>query len=416
MRRLIAAISAIAVLLGLAPLAQANPWASVQAWETATVLRVVDGDTVIVRDESTNQRQRIRLLGINAPEIDTAIKGGQCGGWQAKDALSAYLPVGTRVRLLSASQASKGKDNRPQRVVLAYNPTTNDFDIDVAWAMAEQGWGIWYTVAREAAMSQLYRDVIAGAQQRQAGIWNPALCGEREQPDAQIAMRISRAPGGKAKDEWVEVRNVGSTDVDLTDWLLRDSGNQGWFRFPGGSVLTPGEYRVVRTGVGAPGSSGPRDLYANHTARLYPEPGRGAALLGDGAYLLDRYGNYRSWREYPCTYECEQIPHDGAIVIEDLSIGKKRGKARAATQWVRFANRGAETVCLDGYRIVSGATTYAIKSGTCIAPGATWTLRVGVGIDNGSVTYLNRATPVFWNSSSLRLISDREQVIVERSW
>jgi len=416
MRRLIAAVSAIGMLLVPAPLAHANPWAGVQAWETATVLRVVDGDTVIVRDEATNQRERIRLLGINAPEIDTAIKGGQCGGWQAKDALSAYLPVGTRVRLLSASQASKGKDNRPQRVVLAYNPASGDFDIDVAWAMAEQGWGIWYTVAREAAMSQLYRDVVAGAQQRKAGIWNPALCGETEQPDAQIAMRISRAPGGKPNDEWVEVRNVGTTDVDLTDWLLRDSGNQGWFRFPAGSVLTPGEYRVVRTGVGTPGAPNPRDLYANHTARLYPEPGRAPALLGDGAYLLDRFGNYRFWREYPCTYECEQIPHDGAIVIEDLSLGKKRGKARAATQWVRFANRGAQTVCLDGYRIATGATRYAIKPGTCLAPGATWTLRVGNGVDNGSVAFLNRTTPALWNSSSLRLISDREQVIVERSW
>lgn len=416
MRRVIAGLSAVGLILGLAPAASANPWASVQAWETATVLRVVDGDTVIVRDEVTNERQRIRLLGINSPEIDTAIKGGQCGGWQAKDALQSMLPVGTRVRLLSADPSSKGRDARPQRVVLAYNPLTEEFDLDSAWAMAERGWGIWYTVAREAAMSQLYRDVVAGAQQRGDGIWNPSLCGEVEQPDAQVEMRISRAPGGKPNDEWVEVRNVGAIDVDLTDWLLRDSGNQGWFRFPGGSVLAPGDFRVVHTGVGLSGNPDPRDLYAGHTARIYPEPGRAPALLGDGAYLLDRYGNYRFWRQYPCTYECEQIPHKGAIVIEDLSLGKKRGKARAATQFVRFANRGVETVCLDGYRIVTGPTTFRVKPGTCIAPGGKWTLRVGMGLDNPSLAHLNRTVPVFWNSSSLRLISDREQVIVERTW
>lgn len=412
----IAAVLAIVLVGGNPSGAMAGPWDGVTAWETARVTRVVDGDTVMVRDEVTNQLQRIRLLGINAPEIDTAIKGGQCGGWQAKDALSSILPVGTRVRLLSASQASKGKDARPQRVVLAYDPLTEDFDIDVGWAMAERGWGIWYTVAKEAAMSQLYRDVIAGAQQRKEGIWNTSLCGELEQPDAKIEVRISRAPNGLTNDEWVEVRNVGTTDVDLTDWLLRDSANQGWFRFPPGSVLTPGEYRVVHTGSGQPGSPNPRDLYANYKTKLYPEPGRGPALLGDGSYLLDRFGNYRFWREYPCTYECEQIPHDGAIAIEDLSLGKKRGKARAATQWVRFVNRGAETVCLDGYRVVTGSTTYRIKPGTCIAPGAKWLLRVGKGIDNTSTAYLNRSLPVLWNSGSLRLISDREQAIVERSW
>ena len=416
MRRVIAGLSAVGLMLGLAPAAAANPWAGVQAWETATVQRVVDGDTVIVRDAVTNQRSRIRLLGINSPEIDTAIKGGQCGGWQAKDALESLLPVGTQVRLLSADPSSKGRDDRPQRVVLAYNPLTNDFDLDMAWAMAERGWGIWYTVAREAAMSQLYRDVVAGAQQRGDGIWNPSLCGELEQPDAKVEMRISRAPGGKPNDEWVEVRNTGATDVDLTDWLLRDSGNQAWFRFPPGSILTPGEYRIVHTGSGTPGTPNPRDLYAGYTARIYPEPGRAPALLGDGAYLLDRYGNYRFWRQYPCTYECEQNPHDGAIVIEDLSLGKKRGKARAATQWVRFANRGVETVCLDGYRVVTGSTTYRIKPGTCLAPGTTWLLRVGRGRDTATVAHMNRTVPTLWASGSVRLITDREQTIVERFW
>ena len=416
MRRTIAVLSAIALVLGLAPASQASEWDRVQAWETASVLRVVDGDTVIVRDDATNQRQRIRLLGINAPEIDTAIKGGQCGGAQAKAELESILPVGSRLRLASVDQNSKGSNNRPQRVALLFNPATNQYDLDVAWAMAERGWGIWFTVAREAAMSQKYRDVIADAQLRQVGIWQPNLCGELEQPDANIELRISRAPGGKANDEWVEVRNIGATDVDITDWLLRDSGNQGWFRFPGGSVLTPGEYRVVHTGVGTPGTPNPRDLYAGHTGRIYPEPGREPNLVGDGAYLLDRYGNYRFWRQYPCTNECDQIPHAGAIQIDDFSLGKKRGAARAATQWVRFINRGTEQICLDGYRVVSGTSTYRIKPGTCLPAGGTWSLRVGNGVDTESVAFMNRNAPVFWLSSSIRLISDREQTVFERFW
>jgi hypothetical protein len=132
--------------------------------------------------------------------------------------------------------------------------------------------------------------------------------------------------------------------------------------------------------------------------------------------LLDRYGNYRFWREYPCTSECEDLPHGGSIVVQDMSLGQKRGAVRAATQWVRFQNIGEAQVCLDGYRVVTGNTTYRIKPGTCVDPGATWLLRVGRGTDTADVAYLNRRLPVLWNSGTLQVITDREHVIVDRSW
>ncbi len=414
-----ALVSALAVLTALlvAPPSAASPWANVQAWETARVMRVVDGDTVIVRDAVTNERLRIRVLGINAPEIDTALKGGQCGGWQAKAELEAMLPVGSQVRLLSADQNSKGKADRPQRVILAYNQATGEFDLDVAWALAERGWGLWFTVAREAAMSSLYRAVIAGAQDRRDGMWNPNLCGELEQPEAAVDIRIGRAPvGGKVRDEWVSVRNIGATDLDLTGWILRDSGNVGWYTFPGGSILAPGDYRVVHTGSGADGSPNPRDLYINHRARLYPDTGTGPNLLGDGAYLLDRYTNYRFWREYPCTTSCEADPHNGVLIIEDFSLGQKKGVQRARTQWVRLLNRGDATVCLDGYRFETGSTGYRFTPGTCLAPGATYTVHVKRGIADDANVYLGRRLPVLWNSGTMTIRSDRDQVIARRSW
>ncbi|MSZ58410.1 MAG: hypothetical protein F2697_07725, partial [Actinobacteria bacterium] len=174
-----AAVSALlaaatcAALLPLANPASAGPWDGVRSWETATVKRVVDGDTLIVNDEVTGAESRIRLLGINSPEITTSAHAGQCGGAQARKIMKSLVPVGTRVRLAAVDQASKGKSARPQRVVLAWNPATGEFDQDLAWAMAERGLGVWFTVAKEAAMSSLYREAIAGAQARGVGIWNP---------------------------------------------------------------------------------------------------------------------------------------------------------------------------------------------------------------------------------------------------
>jgi endonuclease YncB( thermonuclease family) len=424
MLRPAAALCSLAFLVPTVPAAYAepspvqqpeSPWRNVQAWETAVVQRVVDGDTVIVNDEVTGAQSRIRLLGINSPEKPTAKKPGNCGGAQATEWLTALLPEGTRVRLLSSDRASTGKAQRPQRVVLAYNPATGEFDQDVAWGMAERGWGLWFTLAKEASMSSLYRAAIEGAQQRRVGMWNPELCGSIEQPDASLALRISRG-NGDVTDETVTVRNSGGSTVDITGWMLRDAGNAGWYTFPGGSVLAPGDYRVVHTGKGKDRKPTGHDVYRNRASELYVDPGREPNLVGDGAYLLDKAGNFRSWREYPCTQRCEPDEGAGTLVIEDLSLGKKRGKKRAQTQFIRITNKGSAPLCLDGYRMQTEGLTYWFPSGTCLAPSARLTLHGGNKRSWSEATYLNRSKPMFYINGSAQLVSDRDQVLAERFW
>ena len=79
------------------PAPGSSPWESIQSWETGTVTRVVDGDTMLVQDDVTGVESRIRFIGINAPEIDGKDHGGQYGGWQAKPALEGLSPGGAFV-------------------------------------------------------------------------------------------------------------------------------------------------------------------------------------------------------------------------------------------------------------------------------------------------------------------------------
>ena len=394
-----------------------SPWDSIQSWETGTVTRVVDGDTMIVTDDVTDEKSRIRLIGINTPETYSATdQVAHCGGWQATAALEELAPVGTKVRLASLDPASTGKSKRPQRTVLAWNPISQQYDQDLAWAMAERGWGHWFTVADEAAMSSLYREVIKSAQQRKVGIWNPDLCGVNEQPEANILLRVNRS-AESLNDEWVTVRNLGATPIDLSGWRIRDTGNTAIYLFPGGSILSPGDYRIIRSGVGAPGGTDGRTLFIGKKTHLvYNDPGTGPYLVGDAAYLLDRYGNYRFTREYPCLNGCELDALEGSVVISEIFLGKKKGKTRAATQFVRLLNTGATTQCLDGYRIVTGNTTFRFDPGTCLAPGTTWTLRSGAGENTAINHFLDRKISMLWLNGSLTLISDREQVMGERFW
>src|SRR5699024_3875571 len=78
------------------------------AWP-ATVVRVLDGDTIIAINNNDGNRYRVRLAGIDAPEIGHgAGRAGQPYGRQAKTALSRYLDQ-QRVAVLPNGSRSYGR-------------------------------------------------------------------------------------------------------------------------------------------------------------------------------------------------------------------------------------------------------------------------------------------------------------------
>jgi micrococcal nuclease len=64
---------------------------------TATVVRPVDGDTVIVRIGTAEER--VRLIGIDTPESVSRQRPVECYGPEAKHRTAELLPAGTVVRL-----------------------------------------------------------------------------------------------------------------------------------------------------------------------------------------------------------------------------------------------------------------------------------------------------------------------------
>ena len=86
--RRIAAVSAVALFLPVAPAT------------AATVVRVVDGDTVTVRDDG--KLRTVDLAGVNAPAR------GACASTDARRGLARMLPAGARVRLQRDADAPAG--------------------------------------------------------------------------------------------------------------------------------------------------------------------------------------------------------------------------------------------------------------------------------------------------------------------
>ena len=70
----------------------------------AVVRRVVDGDTLIARTDGRDER--VRMLGVDAPESVAENRPVECFGPQASARAKALMPKGTRVVL--ASDPSQG--------------------------------------------------------------------------------------------------------------------------------------------------------------------------------------------------------------------------------------------------------------------------------------------------------------------
>lgn len=87
MRARVAVIVATATLL----------FGCTHADRVATVERIIDGDTIDVR--IGGRTERVRLIGIDTPEIAHPDSPAECFGPEATDFTAALVPVGTEVRL-----------------------------------------------------------------------------------------------------------------------------------------------------------------------------------------------------------------------------------------------------------------------------------------------------------------------------
>lgn len=393
--------------------------------ETGVVDVVADGDTIRFIEEGTSDFVTVRLLGINTPEVRGFYSKNRdedmCGAVAATDLLSSLLPPGWPVQLRSLRKESIGSDGRIQRYAFAYNAATGAYDIDVQAALAQAGLAMWFTVGDEAALSYPYAVMTSQAQLERRGIWNPEYCGPIEQPDASLSViahwDAGRNDNANPNGEYTIVRNTGSTPVDISGWLLRDSSLSFWFNFPEGSVLQPGDYRVVHAGEGQPGSPNPRDLYMGSPGALLANTSDDR-FTGDGVYLLDKSTAMRTWFEWPCVIDCTD-PAQGTLRITDVNpVATAKKPARAANQeYVIIQNTGDQEINLDGYYLRYRSASYPFTVDSRIAPGKKLTVFIGKGVPTNKTQFWGRDRPLLMNSSgTVELLSERNVLISSKTW
>lgn len=133
------------------------------------VSRVIDGDTIVIKDTSGIE-QKVRLLGVNTPETVDPRKKVECFGMQASAKTKEAL-LGNIVRI--ERDDTQGKYDKYGRM-LAYV-----FLEDTALfneLLISDGYAYEYTYRLPYKYQKQFREAESVAREEKRGLWAPGVC------------------------------------------------------------------------------------------------------------------------------------------------------------------------------------------------------------------------------------------------
>jgi micrococcal nuclease len=290
-------VVSLSLLMSLLVVSPASAVQQDYPWDLARVIEVFDGDTISVRLLQDSSKQTVRLLGIEAFEVKNRSNGATaCGALAAKKELKKILKKGDWVQLRSANSSATSKGRMHRTVIKA--DAQGNYTINVQHEMLRRGMALWKSNKSEWTNNRSNYEMMTQAVGAGRGIWSGKLCKKSAQPNTALALAVNYdAPGNDHQNvngEYVIIENGGGKAVNLTGWTLRDTSHRS-FRFPEKSIINPGQRIIVRAGKGANSKSeyffgSPTPMFDNYHAYRF---------IGDGAFLLDEFGNMRHWFIYP---------------------------------------------------------------------------------------------------------------------
>ena len=138
----------------------------------ATVVEVVDGDTVVV--DLAGRQETLRLIGIDTPETVDPDQPPECWGAEASAHTKALLPAGTAVRLTRDVEAR----DRYYRL-LVYVARTED-GLFVNLDLVAGGWADDYPFPPNVAHQREFALAVSQARAEGLGLWG--TCGDADTP------------------------------------------------------------------------------------------------------------------------------------------------------------------------------------------------------------------------------------------
>jgi micrococcal nuclease len=260
--------------VGLAACTGAETMVLTTPGTAAHVVNVPDGDSLIV--DMDGIEEKVRLIGINAPEHD------ECFGEESATGLRDLLADAD----ITVATDIEPRDQYGRLLAYVYRD-----GVLINEEVAFRG----LVLARAYEPNTTYQEQIDGAaekaQQSLSGMWAPTACASASGASVVI-LEIEANPPGPDEDnlngEWVVVANTGDTPIDLTDWSLRDASSVHRYSFSTDTILGAGKDLFIFTGCGSDDADN----------RYWCADGPVWGNSGDSAFLLDADGRMAATFDY----------------------------------------------------------------------------------------------------------------------
>ena len=210
--------------------------------------------------------------------------------------------------------------------------------------------------------------------------------GDKENIARVVINELLPNPAGDDKDEWIELKNIGAVQVDLTNWQISDENKTYVITAQDGKqkILAVGEFLVLKreeTGLILNNSGGETISLFNTNGELINQTSYSGTVKENISWARDEEGSY-SWSEQPTlgaenvlvsTEADEQTTNSkshGYVVRERQSIYKHKiilsellpnPVGLDDKEWLEIYNNSSEAVSLDGWQIKTSRGQYKFK-------------------------------------------------------
>lgn len=130
-----------------------------------SLVKIIDGDTIDVN--LNGKTERVRLIGIDTPEMNDYRSEIQCFAQEAKTKAQVLLTNSSFTLQPDSTQMDRDKYNRLLRYVI-FSDKSN-----LAKLLIEQGYGYEYTYNVPYKYQQEFKNAQKTAKNNQRGLWNP---------------------------------------------------------------------------------------------------------------------------------------------------------------------------------------------------------------------------------------------------
>lgn len=210
------------------------------------------------------------------------------------------------------------------------------------------------------------------------------------------------APGNdlvNPNGEWVRIRNIGPTTVDLQDWQLETPPYQ--MTSIASRPIAPNGTLTIFMGQGTNTSS---TMYLGRTTAVLANAGDYVNLRTPHRDLAD----CAAWGSVACPQQALGSRLD--LTVNWDAAGNDLTYPNG--EWVNISNLSGDAISLAGFEIESPPHTYRFPSGTSVAAGGRLRLRIGQGTNTSTTHYWGKSHGVLNNTGDVvRLVDPSGRVV-----